>query len=65
MTKGIEGFTIPIQSVDAIVDKINWFSENRNKIEAMGKAAREFALKYSWERYARNISEIFDRIKNG
>lgn len=65
MTKGVEGFTIPIQSVDAIVDKINWFSENRNKIEAMGKAAREFALKYSWERYAWNISEIFDGIKNG
>lgn len=40
--EGVEGFVIPIQDIGAIVRKVEWFCEHRDKIEEMGRAARKW-----------------------
>lgn len=64
MTDGVEGFIIPIQSKDAIKEKVIWFVEHPDQIEKMGKSARELALKYTWEKYYQNIAKVFESIEN-
>ena len=56
---GKEGFVIPIQSIEAIVEKVNWFIENRDSIAPMGQAARKMAEDCKWENYYEKIGEIF------
>ena len=65
LVSGKEGFVIPIQSIDAIVEKINWFIEHPDKIEPMGRAARKLAEKYTWEAYYERAGKIIeDVVKN-
>ena len=54
-----EGFVIPIQSKDAIKEKVLWFINHPEKIYPMGEAARKFALLYSWDAYYERIGKIF------
>jgi glycosyltransferase involved in cell wall biosynthesis len=49
------GFLVPIRDPKAIADKINWFCDNLNKIDAMSQAAVSKATSITWENYARNI----------
>ena len=62
MTEGKEGFVVPIQSTESLADKIQWFINNPDQIEPMGRAAREMALRYTWESYYQRIGEVFDEI---
>ena len=59
MTSGVEGFVIPIQSKDAIKEKVLWFIDHPENIEGMGQAARKFALKFTWENYYNNMATVF------
>lgn len=59
---GKNGFVIPIQSSEAIAEKVLWFIDHIHEIEPMGRAARKMALHYSWDRYSRNIQAIFEEI---
>ena len=59
MVGGQEDFIIPIQSKDAIKEKILWFVEHPNEISRMGLVAREFATKFSWEAYYKRMGDIF------
>lgn len=58
MIDGKEGFIIPIQSVEAVYEKVEWFVRNRDKIQGMGENARQFALKYTWEKYYARVQKI-------
>ena len=62
MTEGVEGFVIPIQSKNAIVDKVLWFAKHPEKIESMGRAARKMAQKFSWDSYYSCAGEVFKKI---
>ncbi|GFP20495.1 hypothetical protein HKBW3S03_01998, partial [Candidatus Hakubella thermalkaliphila] len=53
---GLEGFVIPTADVDALCDRINYFYKNRDKVEEMGRRAREQALKYDWESYRKRLA---------
>lgn len=59
--EGETGFLVPIRSPEAIAEKLTWFLENRSKIPAMGKRAKEHAARYSWENYG---AIIIDSINN-
>ena len=59
MHDGIEGFIIPIQSKEAIKEKVLWFVNHTQSIPTMGKAAREMASKYSWQAYGNRIEGLF------
>ena len=56
------GFVIPIQSIDEIVNKVNWFLENRELIPEMSIMAKKTAERYSWDNYNLNISTIVKNI---
>ena len=59
VTDGREGFVVPIQSTEALTEKMRWFTEHPDQIEPMGRAAREMALGYTWERYEKRVAKIF------
>ncbi len=59
---GINGFVVPIQSTEALIDKITYFIENPGKIEEMGRKARETAEEYSWDRYSDNVTKAIYSI---
>lgn len=59
---GDEGFVISIQSVDQIVEKVLWYCKNRSRIESMGKAAREMALKFTWDNYYSKAAKVVEEV---
>lgn len=58
------GFTVEDSSIEAIVEKIQWFMENRDNIELMGINANLTANDYTWNLYEKNISKIIKGILN-
>lgn len=51
------GRIVPAGDADALVEALRWFSENRDRVAAMGVAARALAEQCSWENYRRRVSE--------
>ena len=60
--EGVNGFMVPIQSVEALTGKIRFFIEHPEKIEKMGKSARKTAEQYSWENYSENAAKVINTI---
>lgn len=58
----VEGFVIPIQSVDAIVEKVVWFCNHREQIENMGRAARNMAMKFTWDNYYTKVAQAIEEV---
>ncbi len=52
----IEGFIVPIRSVDALVEKIQWAVDHRDLLYEMGQSARKRAEKCSWDNYAEVVA---------
>ena len=52
------GFVINPHSSDDIIEKVNWFINNKTMIKYMGNKAREMASKLTIEEYYKNVSEI-------
>lgn len=63
MTDEQEGFVIPIQSADAIEEKLWRFIREPQMIKQKGLAAREMALRYTWENYYETMGDIFDGME--
>jgi glycosyltransferase involved in cell wall biosynthesis len=59
-----EGFIIPPRDKEAIKEKMLYFYNNPEKIEEMGKKARKLAEEYTWERYAENIYNVYNKVLN-
>lgn len=56
------GFVVPTGDVEAYVEKILYFFDHRDEVERMGRRAREIAQSYTWERYARQVTEAIATI---
>ena len=50
----VEGFVVPVRSVEAIAERIDWALGNRTLLAEMGQNARIKALGHSWDRFRRN-----------
>ena len=50
---GIDGFFVPVRDSLAIAQRLEQLYRDRDLREQMGRNAREQALRYSWEAYAR------------
>ena len=48
--------------LDALVDALRWFDQNRSLLPAMGRAARKQAEQCTWERYRRAVTEATARF---
>jgi glycosyltransferase involved in cell wall biosynthesis len=58
---GQEGFIIPIRSIEALAEKLDWMADHRADVLAMGQAARLRAESCTWENYYRTVTAILDR----
>lgn len=56
--EGNGGFIVPIRSAQAIAEKLDLLARDRELLSAMQRAARETALRYSWESYRARLAEI-------
>ncbi len=61
-TDGEEGYIIPIQSVEAIQTAAEKFISHPEKIEEMGRKARNTAALFTWDAYNKKISDFLDAI---
>lgn len=62
ITDGVNGFLINVGDTDAIVNLIQWCSQNPEKLQKMSKTAIETAKEYTWERYETGIVECVANI---
>lgn len=64
---GITGFVLPAEDIDAFVEKIIYFNQNRSELERMGKAGRIFVEKnYSNEQIIARLEDIYQNtIRKG
>ncbi|MFP7442672.1 glycosyltransferase family 4 protein [Bacillus infantis] len=62
VNEGDNGFVIPIQDVDAIIERVKWFIHHRELIPYMGKKAHETAIKYTWQRYNNTVSDVVKKF---
>lgn len=59
LVEGESGFTIPIRSSDAIVEKLDWFYRNRNQCRTMGMSARRRVEEhYTWDDYGKRLLDM-------
>jgi starch synthase len=59
-TDGVEGFSVPIRSAQAIREKIEFFLDNRSETEKMGAAALERVRSLGgWDSYGDTISRFY------
>lgn len=65
ITNNENGFIVPIRNVEAITEAIGTIA-NKTEQEylAMRKAAREAALKFTWEAYGSNLEGIVKKIEH-
>jgi glycosyltransferase involved in cell wall biosynthesis len=51
------GRVLPVGHLDSLVDALRWFDQNRDRVSAMGRAARKQAELCTWERYRGTVIE--------
>ena len=56
------GRVLPVGNLDALVDALRWFDKNRDRLPAMGRAARKQAEICTWERYRRSCHRSDSKI---
>lgn len=54
---GVDGFIVPIRDAEALADRLQQLIEQRDRREAMGRAARATAASYTWAAYGRRLLE--------
>jgi glycosyltransferase involved in cell wall biosynthesis len=51
------GRVLPVGNLDILVDTLRWFDQNRQRLAAMGRAARQQAELCTWQRYRSAVRE--------
>jgi len=62
VTDGKDGFVVPIRDIQAIKDKINYFFDNPDEIQRMGKEARKTAEEYTWDKIRKQYITIYKEL---
>jgi len=57
-----DGFIIPIRDIKVLKEKIKYFYDNPKQIEKMGKSARKYVEKFTWENYSKKITKTYLKI---
>lgn len=53
----VDGFIVPIRDPDSIADRLDYLRSNPGRRVEMGRAARERALTFNWERYCQRAAD--------
>lgn len=59
---GEDGFIVPIRSVEALMEKLLFFYENREAAQTMGQTARRHIEAYTWGTYESNLLATYYRL---
>jgi glycosyltransferase involved in cell wall biosynthesis len=59
---GVEGCVVPIRDVDALASKIELLYWDYDLRVAMGKHARQRALKLGWDQYGKGVVALWERM---
>jgi glycosyltransferase involved in cell wall biosynthesis len=59
---GKDGFIVPVNNVDKLIEKIKYFYDNRDEIEIMGKNAQNYSRTFTWELYATKVNELYAEV---
>jgi glycosyltransferase involved in cell wall biosynthesis len=59
--QGKTGFLVKPGAPEELAEKINWFADHREEIEAMGEQARLKALQVTWDAYREKILDVILR----
>jgi starch synthase len=51
------GRVFPVGNLETLVDALRWFDQNRNRLPAMSRAARQQAELCTWGRYRRTVTQ--------
>jgi glycosyltransferase involved in cell wall biosynthesis len=57
------GCILPVGNIDYLVESLRWFEQNRDRVPAMGLAARKQAEVCTWERYRRAVTQATARFQ--
>ena len=59
----LDGFVIPIRSVEAIKERLEWLYHHRNEAREMGsRARRKVCDRFTWDHYAERLIVAYERI---
>jgi starch synthase len=56
------GRVLPVGNLDSLVETLQWFGQNRDRLPKMARAAREQAELCSWERYRSAVRRVTERF---
>jgi glycosyltransferase involved in cell wall biosynthesis len=59
VSDGVNGFIIPVQSVNDVCKKVEFFINHPDQIEIMGRKARQMAERNTWAVYYKQIGVLF------
>lgn len=59
---GINGFLIPFNDADALIERLKWIRENYNESLAIGENGRKTVSKYTPQRFVKSYIELYRRI---
>jgi len=59
---GLDGFIIPVCSVDEIKQKMLYFYKNPEQAAKFGLSGREFIKNYTWQRYGKEIAKFIQKL---
>lgn len=54
-----EGFIIPVNDISAIKEKILFLHDNPLQLEKLAKNSRKLALKYTWQKYGKEVIKLY------
>ena len=59
----LDGFVIPIRSVEAIKERLEWLYHHRNEAREMGlRARKKVADRFTWHHYEERLINAYNRI---
>ena len=61
---GVDGFIVPIRSAEAIAEKLELLTRDRERLRAMKISAREKAQIHPWENYRRALVTMAQEVMN-
>jgi glycosyltransferase involved in cell wall biosynthesis len=62
ITDGEDGFVVPIRSAEAVAEKLDLLSRDRDRLIEMKRAARAKAARHSWEEYRRRLVVVAQEL---
>ena len=61
--EGVDGFIVPIRSVEAIKEKILWCYEHREEAREMGLAGHQrVSVGFSWDDYGNRLFAAYQQV---